>query len=78
MEIVRSDVGSTNYGACSLMKGTELKEYNSEGSIWFKPVPSYKSNNYDSWLGYLNTKTALLTMHYFILYYTEVAEVNRN
>lgn len=47
MDIARSDVGSADYDASSILKGTEWKEDTSEGSLWFKPVPLYESAKYD-------------------------------
>ena len=65
MDTARSDVGSDDYDACSILKGTEMMEHNSEGSLWFKPVPSYKSNKVTSIQRLLNWLCNI-----FILYYT--------
>lgn len=39
MNIARSEMSSADYDASSIIKGTEMMEYTSEGSIWIKPVP---------------------------------------
>ena len=70
MNIARSEMSSADYDASSIIKGTEMMEYTSEGSIWIKPVPFFtKILNMSHYFDYLNTKNTQ-TDYTIILYCT--------